>query len=230
MLADIGGMSVIEHTWRNVCKADVSANIIIATDNLAILKHCRGFGADTIMTRVDHDNGTERTIEVIEQEGVPNHEPVINVQGDNWNVNPCAIEEMADNLKSCAPHNKQNTLFALREEFQSDEQRNDPGAVKVICDATSSALMFTRYPIPGAMHHCGIYGYYAAFLRQYENMQHRTLEKAERLEQMRVLENGWFVKCYALTKCESAGWSINTPDDLLRARNMYKPPLAVVRG
>lgn len=214
----IDGTSIIEHTFTNTVKALCADRVIVAVDNVEVENHCRSFGAATVNTNgIEFNNGTERCAYIANQLGLGNSTAVINVQGDNWNVNPDAIDELATNLLHCHAPVKHSTMFCMHEELKFD-QLHDPSVVKVVVDNKDYALFFTRLPVRQSHKHCGIYGYHVSFLNYYMSMPSLRLEKAEALEQMRVLDNGGNVYCPKLKTAQTAGQSINCPDDLAKAQ------------
>jgi len=215
----IGSRSVIQHTYDRVNVADCSDRVIIAVDDPEVEAHCDAFGAETFMTPDEGiNNGTERVAYVVEQLGLPTSQPVLNVQGDKYDLNPGALDELADHVIACQAPSKHRTLFCMREPLSADEAVNS-AVVKVLTDKTDNALIFTRSYVPGSAKHCGIYGYYTAFLAYYRVLMKSTrLEGLESLEQMRVLDNCGTVYCPPLRTVGTSGRAINVMADLEYAR------------
>jgi len=220
----IKGGYVIEWTCRNamVAAAELGAEVIVATDSEDVHRVVKRMGIRVIVTddgdrRVE--NGTERLALVAEYLKLPLSEIVINVQGDNWEVSPIAIRQLAAHMKAHSfgsLYRRHRTLYCLCEEL-ADGDRDKNSIVKVVTCANDNALFFTRANVLHAHKHCGIYGQYVSFLHTYTQMEQRTLERNESLEQMRVLENGGIVCCPKLTGISTAGRSINVPEDLIEA-------------
>lgn len=221
MLEKIGDKSVIEHTYSRTLRAQCATRVVIAVDDDEVEAHCKHFCPAVINTKeLEFNNGTERCAHIADELGFANSVKIINVQGDNYDVKPAAIDNMAKILTACSAHNKQNTMFCMCEDL-SDREVQDSSVVKVLRNTSEHSLFFTRLPVQGAQKHCGIYGYHVSFLHTYMDMDARDLERAEALEQMRVLENGGFVYCPHLPGAMRAGDSINVMQDLERARDRY---------
>jgi len=217
----IGGKPIIQHTYERAAQAASANRIVIATDAPEVEEVCRQFGAETAMTYANLANGTERVADLVKRLDLPLSEVIINVQGDKFEVDPLAIDEIYQYAKECLVHNRHRTLFCMHEEFQSSSEIDDPGIVKVITSKDDRALYFTRVGLPAAKRHCGIYAYYPTFLDAYTMLTNRELEKQEGLEQMRVLENGMTAYCPRLTSCKTSGRAINTPQDFDNAVTRY---------
>ena len=157
-------------------------------------------------------NGTERCWAYAYYNKLHPSVPIINVQGDSIGITPEVILEMAKLLKNGPGYARANTMYALREPMEGRDLLNE-SVVKVITNRANNAMFFTRAPYHGADKHCGIYGYYVAFLNRYYDMV-INLEYVESLEQMRTLENEGVVHCPRLPKNLSAGKSINVMEDL----------------
>ena len=160
----------------------------------------------------DYVNGTERCWAYSVHRGLSPSQAVINVQGDSIGITPEVILRMVELVKNGHGHTKASTMYALRENLQPGDLEDD-SVVKVVVDKNSNALFFTRMPHTASYRHCGIYGYYVAFLNRYIDMK-AELENAESLEQMRTLEYGMTVHCPKLPGSMSAGKSINVEKDL----------------
>jgi 3-deoxy-manno-octulosonate cytidylyltransferase (CMP-KDO synthetase) len=161
----------------------------------------------------DFVNGTERCWAYCAHHFLHPSTPIINLQGDAVGMDPGVILYMIEVLRRGPGYARANTMYALREPLPSTALQ-DPSVVKVVVDHQDNALFFTRLPYGGAHRHCGIYGYYAAFLNRYINMP-SGLEHIEALEQMRTLENACTVHCPSLPGELTAGSTINVETDLI---------------
>ncbi len=178
------------------------------------------------MTRADHTCGTDRIAEAV---GSLEVQAVINVQGDEPFIDPEVIAQLADQLSD--PKILMNTVacpVTNMHDFQN------PNVVKVVMDEQARALYFSRSPIPFprdmplsaqaslpdgiAYHHLGIYGYQKAFLLQYASLPPTYLERIEKLEQLRALENGYPIH---IIKASRPSLSIDSPEDLEKARQQF---------
>lgn len=223
-LADIAGRSMIERVWRQAIQSG-AAQVVIATDHEQVASHCRAFGAQVCMTKAEHNSGTERLAEVVQQLGLADATVVVNVQGDEPFIPPAIIRQVADNLAGQQKARMATLAVALAD---ADEIAN-PNVVKVQTDKDGYALYFSRSVIPfdrdqafksqlAAIYrrHIGIYAYRAGFIQQYVNWPASQLEQIECLEQLRVLWQGEAI--HVATAVEPPAMGVDTPADLEKAR------------
>jgi 3-deoxy-manno-octulosonate cytidylyltransferase (CMP-KDO synthetase) len=223
-MLDIAGKPLLQHVYEAARKSAASA-VIIATDSEDICQCAKSFGARVYMTSPSHQSGTERLIEVIEKLEEPDDTIVVNLQGDEFNTPPALIDQVA---KALFDHPRAD-MATLCEPVSAENDFNNSNVVKVVFDRTHIALDFTRQPVawfgdgpaPGpdiyGYRHIGIYAYRAGFLRKYGGLERCPREINERLEQLRVLENGY--RIYVAIACARAGLGIDTPEDLEKARS-----------
>ena len=196
VLAKDTGKYLIQHTWEQATKAQLPEEVIIAADDERILRACEQFGARCVMTRPDHASGTDRIAEATA--GIE-ADIVVNIQGDEPEIEPAHIDKVAGLLADDA----QVVMSTLAAGFNSAEEVADPNVVKVVMDGRGRAMYFSRLPIPfdreaggvgevgNYRRHVGIYAYRKWFLQKLAGMEQTRLEKLEKLEQLRVLENGY---------------------------------------
>jgi 3-deoxy-manno-octulosonate cytidylyltransferase (CMP-KDO synthetase) len=219
VLADIAGKPMIQHVWERARQAIVLEDLIIACDDERIASAAQSFGAKIVMTAKGHGCGTDRIIEVINPLEV---KIVINIQADEPLINP----EMIDTVAQALLYDNEVSMATLMKRIEDPALVNDPNVVKVVVDKNNFALYFSRAAIPhypdntearSALHykHIGLYGYTKDFLFTYKNLPVSRLEKAERLEQLRVLEEGYKIKVIE-TKYDTVG--VDTPEDLGKVR------------
>jgi 3-deoxy-manno-octulosonate cytidylyltransferase (CMP-KDO synthetase) len=218
-LARIAGKTVIQHVFERASRASYLHQVVIATDDERIRKEACSFGAKVIMTRADHPSGTDRVAEVA---SASNAGIIINIQGDEPLIDPLAIDALAFALvdDSSAP------MATLKKRIEDLQEFTNPNVVKVVTDRSHYAVYFSRSPIPydlsgQAVHfkHPGLYGYRRDFLLAYPALPIGPLERAERLEQLRAIENGHKIRVVE-TEYESVG--VDTPQDLERVRRMIE--------
>jgi len=195
VLAKQTGKYLIQHTWEQVRKVSMLERIIIATDSEIVRDACDSFGAECVMTSASHQSGTDRIAEAVAK---INADIVINVQGDEPEIEPANVELLAK-LMIDNPRAKMATLIA---KFDNKEQVENPNIVKVVLDKDKYAIYFSRSVIPycrknppvGDLNdyyrHLGIYAYTKDFLLQITKLPPGKLEQIEQLEQLRVIENG----------------------------------------
>jgi 3-deoxy-manno-octulosonate cytidylyltransferase (CMP-KDO synthetase) len=210
------GKYLIHHVYEQVARARTISEVIVATDDDRIADAVRSFGGHVAMTRADHPSGTDRVAEVARGLDV---DIVVNVQGDEPELEPSNIDKLVGLLAN-APDAPIGTLACP---FPADADPTDPNAVKVVLNARGHALYFSRslipYPrdaagrptVPGHwLLHLGIYAYRRSFLLDLAKLPPTPLEQREKLEQLRVLENGFAL---AVGLVEKAAIGIDTPDD-----------------
>ena len=220
-LADIAGKSMIRRVYEQAQQAALQ-EVVVATDDERILEHVLAFGGRAVMTRQDHQSGTDRCFEaycLLEKE----FDFIVNVQGDEPFIQPGQINELIETLA-----HPLSQIATLARKIESEAELLSPNVVKVARSISGQALYFSRHPIPyfrGAeqsewlaqqryLQHIGLYGYRTDVLEQLVRLPVSELEKAESLEQLRWLEDDFRI-AVALTSYHSMG--IDTPEDLARA-------------
>ena len=227
MLAPIQGKPMLQWVYERA-RASGARDVLIATDDAAIAAAARVFGAEARMTSATHASGTDRIAELAAIERWPEADIVVNVQGDEPLIPPALIRQVALLLDS----DREAAMATLATPVESLAELLDPNAVKVVADPKGRALYFSRAPIPwsrdgalaglasqrvfaGARRHIGIYAYRVGALRRLASLPPTALEKTERLEQLRALENGLLIR--VADAAESPGPDVNTAEDLERA-------------
>lgn len=204
-LAMIGNKTMIHRTYEQVLKSSLDA-AVVATDDQRIFDEVKGFGGKVVMTRADHQSGTDRCREALDLVG-GGYDAVVNIQGDEPFIDPSQIDQVADLIRR-----DDTCLATLAKRITDPAKLDNPNVVKVVFDHEGNALYFSRLPIDH-YHHIGIYAYKADTLRTIAAMPMGRLERAERLEQLRWLENGLRIRV-AVTEVQD-NISIDTPQDLL---------------
>ena len=224
-LADRTGKPLIRHVVERVRMARRVGRIIVATDDRRIANAVRSFGAEAVMTRADHPNGTSRIAEVVanlaplagagqsEISAVP--EVILNVQGDEPEIEPEVIDQLVDGLIA----DPQAPMATLASDFAADEDPGNPNIVKLVVTQgpRPRALYFSRSLIPfdrdrrgvKLLKHPGLYAYRRSFLLHYVTLAPTPLEQAEQLEQLRALEHGFAI---AVVKTAVRHHGIDTPE------------------
>ena len=220
-LVDIAGQTMIERVYRQVKKSKSITKIIVATDHSKIFDHVISFGGNACMTSETHASGTDRCFEVLTKEN-EQFDYVINIQGDEPFIAPEQIDLLASLLDGITE------LATLSKKIEDSEQLFNANIVKIVSSADGKALYFSRSPIPHIRNaaqtewlsrhnfykHIGMYAYRADILKQITTLIISSLEKAESLEQLRWLENGYSINVVE-TEFETIG--IDTPEDLEKA-------------
>jgi 3-deoxy-manno-octulosonate cytidylyltransferase (CMP-KDO synthetase) len=229
-LQDIAGKPMIQRVWEQARRSGAQ-RVVIATDDQRILDACARFGAEALMTRAEHNSGTDRLAEVAATLGLRADEIVVNVQGDEPLIPPAVIDQVAANLAA----NPQAAIATLAEPLTDAQALFNPNVVKVLSDAAGLALTFSRAPLPWARdefardrsqlpagvpyrRHIGIYAYRAGFLADFVAWGPCWLEDTECLEQLRALWHGQRIHVADAVEAPPAG--VDTAEDLERVRQL----------
>jgi len=209
---------MIECTYRQVLQVSDFDDVVVATDDVRIFDAVLDFGGKAVMTSPNHCSGTDRVSEAFQQLGYPLENTVIvNIQGDEPFIKPEQIRE----LTACFSVSDIQ-IATLIKKIDNPQTLNNPNVVKVVISNANRALYFSRYPIPFLRNnswenvdfykHIGIYAYRADVLEKLVKLPPSSLEKAESLEQLRWLQNGYEI--YAQQTQYEASTGIDTPEDL----------------
>lgn len=232
VLAKQTGKYLIQHVFERVVQAPSIDRVIIATDDARVQEAARSFGADCEMTRPDHPSGTDRVAEVAQ---AIECDIVVNVQGDEPEIEPDAIETLISVLRgSDHPMATLACSFAALGRQGLSADPDDPNCVKVVCSG-GRALYFSRSNVPypridgvdeaGPYLHLGTYAYRREFLLKLAQLEPTPLERAEALEQLRVIEHGYTI---AVAIVERASVGIDTPEDYAAFVKRYQHSLSGV--
>ncbi|MBP5388692.1 MAG: 3-deoxy-manno-octulosonate cytidylyltransferase [Prevotella sp.] len=219
-LAMLGGKTVIERVYEKV--SSVLSDCYVATDDERIYQAVEAFGGRAVMTSADHKSGTDRIAEAVEKIG-GDYDVVVNVQGDEPFIHP----EQIVTLCRCFD-DPETQIATLGKPFDNMEGVENPNSPKIVVDNRGFALYFSRSVIPFVrgvdrkewlshypfLKHLGLYAYRTEVLREVTRLPQSSLEKAESLEQLRWLQNGYRIRV-GLTDQETVG--IDTPEDLEKA-------------
>ena len=232
-LAVLGGKTVIQRVYEQA--VSVLPEAYVATDDKRIFKCVEDFGGRAVMTRADHKSGTDRieeAVEKIEEQGARSEKKddlvVINIQGDEPFIQPSQIETLMHLFDD-----PETQIGTLGKRFDTIEAVRNPNSPKIVTDRRGFALYFSRSVIPFIrgveadewmphypfLKHLGVYAYRREVLAEVTRLPQSALEKAESLEQLRWLENGYRIRV-GLTDMETVG--IDTPEDLARAEAFRK--------
>lgn len=226
-LIDIQGKSMVQRVYEQAKKAKSLDKVVVATDDQRIFDHVKAFGGDVVMTKEDHPSGTDRCFEALKNTK-GDFQYVINIQGDEPFIDPSQIELLADLLKD-----GKTELATLMIPVTSWEVLFDMGEVKIVMNDKMEALYFSREVIPyikgedkkewhkhfNYYRHVGMYAYRKDILEQITRLAPSSLEKAESLEQLRWLENGFKIKL-AITDHDSH--CIDRPEDVEKVLKLMK--------
>ncbi len=235
------GKYLIEHVYRKAKEAKKVKDVIIATDDERIAKVVKEFGGCVKMTSADHTSGTDRIAEIASNLDA---DFVVNVQGDEPDIEGSMIDDLIDAMYT----EKRAAVCTFANKIKSMEEFVDPNVVKLVMDKDNYAMYFSRASIPYArdqnsssifsrvdsasnindtdketpflfLKHLGVYMYRKDFLLTFSSLPVPDAEKLEKLEQLRVLSNGYKIKV-VLTSCACEG--VDTPEDFERFLDKYR--------
>lgn len=227
-LAEIHGEAMIVHCWRRAMEAEIGP-VIVACAEPEIAEVVEAAGGQAILTDPDHPSGSDRIFEALQKldpEG--RHDAVINVQGDLPTIEPEAVRAVFQPLE-----NPEVDIATIAVRISEPAERREPGVVKVVApfapgQRTARALYFSRSPIPWdggnenlpLYHHIGLYGFRRAALARFVSLPSSILEEREHLEQLRALEAGMRID---VARVDTVPFGVDTPADLIRARELLAP-------
>jgi 3-deoxy-manno-octulosonate cytidylyltransferase (CMP-KDO synthetase) len=222
-LADLAGKPMVVHVCERAKKSGAAA-VHVATDDERIAQAVRAHGHSVVMTRADHPSGTDRLAEAAKKLRLRDSDIVVNVQGDEPLISSKLISQVARILEKRKDASVSTACHAIHD----DASLASPNVVKVVLDAEGYALYFSRSRIPFpregtpvCYRHAGIYGYRVSFLKKYARLKAPDLEKAEALEQLRVLWHGYRI-AVAVSETDIPP-GVDTPQDLEAVRRMLSP-------
>jgi 3-deoxy-manno-octulosonate cytidylyltransferase (CMP-KDO synthetase) len=231
-LADIAGLPMVVRVAQRVMSGlPAGSRLVVAADHPSILQACGQHGVEALLTRVDHPSGSDRLAEACELLKLPDEAIVVNVQGDEPLIDPALVSAMATLLQQRPEASMSTAAHPLHEVADF----TNPNVVKVVLDAQSLALYFSRAPIawwrdgyaqgittlgtPAPLRHIGIYGYRVGFLRQFPKLPQAPIEVTEALEQLRAMWHGHRIAVHVTQQAPGAG--VDTPEDLERVRRLF---------
>ena len=213
------GRSLLQHTFEAAQQSRRADAVVIAVDDPEVEREALRFGANVVMTSPDCPSGTDRVAEVVRK--LPAAELIVNLQGDEPEMDPAAIDRLFDSLE----HNSRASLATLATPIRDERLLRDPACVKVVCGSRGQALYFSRAPIPAVRQwdpsllavdpplfrqHLGVYAYRRWPLLRFAEMPPGRWEQLECLEQLRMLEAG---ETILVEDVEHATPGIDTPAD-----------------
>jgi 3-deoxy-manno-octulosonate cytidylyltransferase (CMP-KDO synthetase) len=226
-LADIAGKPMVQHVYERASRARRVDRVLVATDDQRVVDAVHAFGGAAIMTPPTLQSGTDRVAYLARS--LPEGEIVVNVQGDEPLLDPAMIDEAARPLVG----DSSIVVGTLVRRIEAEADLDNPGIVKVVLDNNQNCLYFSRSAIPflrdggeGSrlkhhlyLKHIGLYVYRREFLQKYSSWEQTPLERAEKLEQLRILEHGGRIRA-TITEFDSV--PVDTLDDLERVRDIMR--------
>ncbi|MBN2409593.1 MAG: 3-deoxy-manno-octulosonate cytidylyltransferase [Candidatus Aminicenantes bacterium] len=215
-LAPILGKPMIQWVYEGVKQARLVDKVIIATDDRRIQEEAQGFGAAAVMTSKDHGSGTERAAEIAQD---VDNKIIINIQGDEPLISGRHVDSLIETLED-----GNIPTASLMTRVNDTASIDDPNMVKVAVDINGYALYFSRSPLPYRAAdffylHIGIYGFQRDFLLRFPGLRPSRLERTEKLEQLRILENGFRIR---MIEVPHPALSVDTPRDIIRVEEVLR--------
>jgi 3-deoxy-manno-octulosonate cytidylyltransferase (CMP-KDO synthetase) len=214
-LVKLGNKQIIQHVYEQALKSDLFEEVIVGTDDQRIFEAVDGFGGKVTLTSKKHKSGTDRVAEVCNK--IPcceDADVIVNVQGDEPFITEKPLKKLID-----AFTDQSVQVASLMHELKKDLE--NPNVVKVICDEKFNAINFSRIPNHESRltnyKHIGVYAFRRKTLFEFVNLPESKMEKIEKLEQLRLLENGYKIRM-VLTSYKGIG--IDTPEDLEKAEKL----------
>lgn len=225
-LADIAGLPMIVRVAQQAALSR-AINVVVATDSAEVAAACQANHIQFVMTRSDHPSGSDRLAEACTQLELADDAIVVNVQGDEPLIDPALINAVAQ----CLADRSDCAMSTAAHAIEDVSEWNNPNIVKVVLDAKSTALYFSRSLIPfdrdghrtsntdAPLRHIGIYAYRVGFLKRFPSLAQAPIERLEALEQLRALWHGERIAVHVSTT--AAGIGVDTPEDLARVREVF---------
>ena len=218
-LALICGKPMIHYVYERCCAAGTISEVWVATDDQRIYKAVQAFGGKVLLTSSKNKSGTERVAEAAHKISA---DIFINIQGDEPLIQPQAIDLLAETMAKTPV-----TMATLKRKITQKQDIKNPNCVKVVTDKEGFALYFSRSPIPFCregcnradmyFQHIGVYAYRKKFLLHIPSLPPSDLEKTEKLEQLRILENGYKIK---VIETDYQSYGVDTREDLIRVESI----------
>jgi 3-deoxy-manno-octulosonate cytidylyltransferase (CMP-KDO synthetase) len=218
---------MLQHVYERASMARYLTSTIIATDDQRVFDAARAFGAAVRMTNASHLSGTDRVAEVASAD---NAAIIVNIQADEPLIDPAAIDA------AILPVAQEDDILmsTLKKRIEEPREITDPNVVKVVVNHAGDAVYFSRSPIPyvrereavSYFKHIGLYVYRRDFLLSYSQLPVGPLEQAERLEQLRALENGYSIR---VVETEYESFGVDTPEDLQRVSRLFETTSVTTR-
>ncbi len=219
-LASLCGKPIIQRVWERAVKSKAD-QVLVATDDDRIMEVVASFGGKAVMTSPNHPSGSDRIMEAVQNIDA---DVIVNVQGDE----PCMPPELIDKLIDMMTAPDAPDMGTVIVPCKREDVENNPNKPKVVISEDGYALYFSRSMIPylreggtemKVYRHWGIYAYRRAALQKFVSLPESNLEKCEKLEQLRALENGMRIKTIETTY---DGVDVNTPEDLAEAEKLFR--------
>jgi len=221
-LAMIAGKPMIQHVCSCASNCQDVSDVYVATDDERIYKCVEDFGGKAVMTKDKHPSGTDRIAEAVEKLGLSDEDIIVNIQGDQPVFEPSVISEMVKPLID----DETIPMSTLKYRINNPAEIDNSNIVKVVTDINDYAIYFSRSTIPfyredssdGQYYkHLGFYAYRKEFILEFSRLPGGKLESAEKLEQLRAIENGFKIK---VIEAGSDSIEVDAPEDVIKVENL----------
>jgi len=214
LLKKLSGLPIILRTYQSALKTNVFDKVYVVTDSDQIIDLLKSVNGKYLTSSSFHESGTDRIAEVAAD---LEYDIIVNLQGDEPFIDKSSIEKLVNEFK-----NIEVEMASLMRKFNDKEELNNPNNVKVIVDKDNYSINFSRIPMNSDTDnykHIGVYAFRKQTLIEFSKMEKTIMEKKERIECLRYIENGKKIK---MVKTDFSGISIDTPEDLIRAEEYLK--------
>lgn len=227
LLQRIGDKTILEHSYLAASHSEAK-RVVIAADDQKLIDIAESFDAEAVLTKTTHQSGTDRLAECVDLLGLSDNDIVVNLQGDE----PFMPTHLVNQCAEILAHDEAASVSTLAARIHHAEDIDNPSAVKVVVNQQGHALYFSRAPIPynrdnaaldtpqHYLHHLGIYAYRVGFLKRYTQLPQSSIETIEKLEQLRILDNGHKIAVAVVDEKPPKG--IDTEADLQSANAYYQ--------
>ena len=214
LLKKLSGVPIIIRTYQSAIRANLFDDVFVVTHNNQIIDLIKSINGKYLKSSPNHESGTDRIAEVAID---LKYDIIVNLQGDEPFIDRLSIEELLNGF-----NDKKVQMASLMRDFKDKNELNDLNNVKVIIDKDNYSINFSRVPInsnPDNYKHIGVYAFRKETLIEFSKMEKTFMEKKEKIECLRYIENGKKIKMF---KTDFSGVSIDTPEDLIKAEEYMR--------
>ena len=214
LLKKLSGVPIIIRTYQSAIRANIFDDVFVVTHNNQIIDLIKSINGKYLKSSPNHESGTDRIAEVAID---LKYDIIVNLQGDEPFIDRLSIEELLNGF-----NDKKVQMASLMRDFKDKNELNDSNNVKVIVDKDNYSINFSRFPMNSYSDnykHIGVYAFRKETLIEFSKMEKTLMEKKEKIECLRYIENGKKIKMF---KTDYSGVSIDTPEDLIKAEEYIR--------
>ena len=214
LLKKLSGVPIIIRTYQSAIRANLFDDVFVVTHNNQIIDLIKSINGKCLKSSSNHESGTDRIAEVAID---LKYDIIVNLQGDEPFIDRLSIEELLNGF-----NDKKVQMASLMRDFKDKNELNDSNNVKVIVDKDNYSINFSRFPMNSYSDnykHIGVYAFRKETLIEFSKMEKTLMEKKEKIECLRYIENGKKIKMF---KTDFSGVSIDTPEDLIKAEEYIR--------